>query len=117
MAHEYSAPDQLNAALRRIQGMSSVFDLYSAKKMDQEEASRSALIRKGLIIGLIGLMLITVICGLIYRYRREKERLARVHQELSRLREREEEVTLEHGHQKRLRQEVEQWREKYVEER
>lgn len=117
LAHEYSAPDQLNAALHRIQGMSSAFDLYSAKKMDQEEASRSALIRKGLIIGLIGLMLTAVICGLIYRYRREKERLARVHQELSRLREREEELTLEHGHQKRLRQEVEQWREKYVEER
>ena len=58
LAHEYSAPDQLNAALRRIQGMSSVFDLYSAQKMDQEETFRSALIRKGLIIGLIGLMLI-----------------------------------------------------------
>ena len=72
---------------------------------------------KGLIIGLIGLMLTAVICGLIYRYRREKEQLARVHQELSRLREREEELTLEHGHQKRLIQEVEQWREKYVEER
>ena len=117
LAHEYSAPDQLNAALRRIQGMSSAFDLYSTQKMDQEETFRSALIRKGLIIGLIGLMLTAVICGLIYRYRREKEQLARVHQELSRLREREEELTLEHGHQKRLIQEVEQWREKYVEER
>lgn len=117
LACEYSGPDQLTEALRRIKDMGNSLDLYSAQKLDQEVAFREASLKRGLIAGLIGLTLAIVVGGLVYRYRRDKKQMVRVRQELSRLRRREEELTMDRGHQMRLRREAEQWREKYMEER